>query len=444
LGQFTRNVSLTIVSKVLTLVIGVGTSVLIARALGPEGKGVYAMAMLLPTLIVTLSHLGIGLASVYYVAQQRYPCKEILGNNIILAAVISGIGVSGGLIVSVFFGQAIFAGVAKGYLLLALAIMPINFFFVYLENILLGTQRIKKYNYLSILHTVLFFSLIVLSLWVLKISVVGAILAGILAWLLTDVVLFLWVREVAGGVSFKWNREYIKQASTYGIKAHLGNILGFLNLRLDMFLVNAFLNPVAVGFYSIGVGLVEKLWLISQAAGTVLLPKVAAEMDEQRRKEFTPLAARTVLWITALGALVLVFLSRWIVVLLYSEDFLPSVNALQALLVGIVVLGPGRVLANDIAGRGRPMLNTYVGMPTLVTNLILNVFWIPRYGITGAAWASTVSYSLTLVARLFLYCRISGNSWTKVVFPQRGDWTLYRRTGVDLEQWVRTKMKAAL
>ena len=290
MGQFTKNVSLTFVSKVLTLVIGVGTSVLIARALGPEGKGIYAMATLLPTLIVTFSHLGIGLASVYYVAQRRYPREEILGNNIILAVVIGTVGVFGGLIVSIFFGQEVFPGVAKGYLLLALALIPINLFFAYLENILLGAQRIKEFNYVAIIHKLLFFAFIVIALWALKVGVVGVILAGVLAWLITDIVLFLWAQNVAGGVSLRWNRDYMKHASAYGVKAHLGNILGFLNLRLDMFLINAFLNPVAVGFYSIGVGLVEKLWLISQAAGTVLFPKVAAETDEHRRKEFTPLS----------------------------------------------------------------------------------------------------------------------------------------------------------
>lgn len=211
-----------------------------------------------------------------------------------------------------------------------------------------------------------------------------------------------------------------------------------------MFLVNGFLNPVAVGFYSIGVALVEKLWLISQSASTVLFPRVAAETDEQRRKDFTPMVARTVLWVTALGAIALAFVSHWIVLLLYSEAFLPSVRPLQILLLGVVALSVTRVLANDIAGRGRPILNTYVSVATLGSNVILNLIWIPRYEIAGAAWASTVSYSLTLVARLFLYCRLSGNSWTKVVLPQRGDWALYRRTGVALGQWIRAKARAVL
>ena len=148
---------------------------------------------------------------------------------------------------------------------------------------------------------------------------------------------------------------------------------------------------------------------------------MAAETDEERRKEFTPLVARSVLWATALGALMIFFLSRWIVVLLYSTTFLPAVGALQGLLIGIVALGAGRVLCNDIAGRDRPILNVYTGTAAVVANVILNLVLVPRFRIAGAAWASMVSYTVSFLGGLFFYCGLSGNPWSKVVLPQRSD-----------------------
>jgi len=444
MGTFTQNTAITFTARILSLVLGIATSITIARLLGPEGKGIYTMATLLPSLIVTFGNLGIGPATVYYVARKQHRRQEILGNNLLFGVVIGAIGLLAGLIMILFFRQSIFPDVAPGYLFLALLMIPINIFFSYVNYILLGTEHIKEFNLVSILRAALFLIFIVIALWGLKVGVMGALAAGVISWFLVDVAVFFWARRATRGISFHINPSYIKHALTYGIKAHLGNILGFLNYRVDMFFVNGFLDPLAVGFYSLGVGLVEKLWMISHAASTVLFPRVAGETDEQRRKEFTPLVARTVLWITALGALALVFLGRWIVVLLYSNAFLPSVRAFQALLVGIIALSASRILNNDIAGRGQPMLNTYVGIFTLVTNVILNIIWIPRYGIVGAAWASTVSYSVSLLSSLSFYCRLSGNSWTKVILPQRGDWALYRRTAVALGQWAKAKVRALL
>ncbi len=443
-GKFVWGTTITFTTGVLNLLLGVGTSVILARVLGPEGRGIYALAALLPSLIVTFGNLGIGPATVYYVARGDFRRQEILGNNILLSIGIGSVGVLAGLVVVIFFRENVFPGVSSGYLLLALVLVPVEIFFSYARYVLLGAQRIKEFNYVQIAQSALFLGFIALALLGLRVGVTGAILAALFTWLVIDVLVFRLAKQVAGGIHLKPNNSYIKRATTYGIQAHLSNILGFLNYRVDMFLVNGFLGPAAVGLYAVGVGLVEKLWMVSQAASTVLFPRVAAETEEERRKEFTPLVARTVLWTTALGALVLAFLSRWIVLFLYSEAFLPAVGALQALLVGIVALSAGRVLANDIAGRGYPGLNIYIGMAAVMTNIVLNLLWIPRYGIVGAAWASTVSYSVSFLSALFFYCRLSGNRWTKVIFPQRGDWALYWKTGRALGHWVWGKIIGVL
>lgn len=203
--------------------------------------------------------------------------------------------------------------------------------------------------------------------------------------------------------------------------------------------VNWFSGSDGMGLYVAGVGLIEKFWIISQATSTVLF--LRSSSGEQRRKEFTPLVARTVLWTTAFAAVILALLSRWIVLLLYSAEFLPAVGALQALLIGIITLSAGKVLADDIAGRGFPGLNIYTGLAAVATNIALNLLWIPRYGIVGAAWASTASYTVSFLGALFFYCRLSGNRWTKVILPQRGDWVLYLQISKALLQWAWAKAR---
>jgi O-antigen/teichoic acid export membrane protein len=431
-GKFVRGTTITLSSGVLNLLLGVGASVILTRVLGPKARGIYALAALLPSLIVTVGNLGIGPATVYYVARGNFRRQKILGNNILLSVGIGSIGVLVGLVVVLFFRETVFPGVSSGYLFLALTFVPVEIFFSYINSILLGAQCLKEFNYVQIAHSAFFLSFIAFAMIGFKAGVIGAIIAGLISWLIVDALVFRLAKKVAGGVDFNLNTSYMKRAATYGVQAHLSNILGFLNYRVDMFLVNGFLGPVAVGLYAVGVGLVEKLWMISQAASTVLFPRVAAETEEERRKEFTPLVARTVLWTTALGAVVLAFLSRWIVLLLYSEAFLPAVGVLQALLVGIIVLSAGKILANYIAGRGLPRVNLYTGIVAVITNVVLNLLWIPRYGIVGAARASTVSYTVSFVLALFFYCRLSGNRWNVVIFPQPGDWTIYWNIGKGL------------
>lgn len=441
MGAFSRDAAITTGSQALSLVLGIGASIIIARALGPEGKGIYSLALLIPSLIVTLSHLGVNLATVYYGARREFAYPDILGSNIWLAIGTGSAGVMAGIIVVLFLRDMVVPGVPRGYLFLGLAVIPAELLFSYVQYVLLGAQRLLAFNGIAVAHKVVSLLFVMAAVWLAGRGVSGALAAALASWVVTDLILCVIARRIAGGLRFNVNWSYVRKAVKFGVQAHLGNIFWFLTHRVDLFLVNGYLGPMAVGFYSLGVAVVEHLWIVSQAASTVLLPRVAAETDEDRRKRFTPLVARSALLLTSLGAIVVAAVAHWVVGLLYSQAFLPAVEPLRILLLGIVALSGARVLANDFAGRGRPMLNTYVVCAGLLLNLGMNVLLIPRYGISGAAWASSISYTLILVARVVLYCRLTGNPWTTVIFPQRGDWALYWKAALMLLQGLAASLR---
>jgi O-antigen/teichoic acid export membrane protein len=203
-----------------------------------------------------------------------------------------------------------------------------------------------------------------------------------------------------------------------------------------VFVVNAFLNPAAVGFYSLAVALAEILWSLSFAAGTVLFPRVSSAMEEEPRNRLTRHVARFVFVVTAAAAAVLLLASPYLVTGLYSRQFLPSVRPLQILLPGVVALGVARVLANDLAGRGKVAANNVVALATAAANVALNLWLIPGLGIEGAAWASTATYAASLLAQVVLYCRYSGDSWTRLFLPERGDLGLYWKATSSLARTI--------
>jgi len=239
-----------------------------------------------------------------------------------------------------------------------------------------------------------------------------------------------------GKLSLGFNKGYIRDAYRYGIKAYLGNVIGFLNYRVEVFLLGCFLPLSVVGQYTVAVGLAESLWLVSQSAGTLIFPLVSSEEDEERKKIITPLVARTVLAITFLAAVALFLLADWFIPLLYSnlynpsiplfKIYNPSIPLFKILLPGVVFVSASRVLANDIAGRGKPILNTYIGGVGLLIQLIVNLALIPLLGAAGAAWASSIAYLFLLLIRLAVYLRVTGIDIKSVVLPQKNDWEIYR------------------
>ncbi len=59
--------------------------VLIARELGPEGNGFYAMAILIPTMLANFLNFGVGPATVYYVSRGNFNVHQAMAGNLRLA-----------------------------------------------------------------------------------------------------------------------------------------------------------------------------------------------------------------------------------------------------------------------------------------------------------------------------------------------------------------------
>jgi len=425
-SQFTVDTSITTVSRVFQLVLALVSSMIIARVLGPDGRGIYVMAIFLPMLLPSLSGLGVAQAAVFQLGKGTYSQRDVLGNNLALSLIFGAFGSLLGLIVLLCWGDVLFPEVAKKYLLLALMIVPMNFFLTFMGNFFVGVQRISLYNFVNSLKACVFLVLIITLLLKLKTGVSAAITAQILSYFIMAIVVLFLARRVAGGLSLCLQKSYVKGAFTYGFKVYLGNVMGLLHYRIDVFLVNLLLNPVAVGLYSVSVVVAQKIWLISASASVVLFPKVCSEKDEKNLSEFTPFVFRTVLLITVVGSAVLWFLGRWLIVLCFSEKFAASVAPFQILLVGVVAMSGWRILANDLNGRGRSEMNIYINATSVAMNIVLNIIMIPKLGIVGVAWATSISYTFALVAVTVVYMRISQNSIRAVLLPHEFDFSLYR------------------
>ena len=363
----------------------------------------------------------------------------ILGSSFVISIASMFIG----LIIVLFFSNSILPGVPQIFLLLALLLIPFQLFSSQsLSGILLGIQKIKEYNLVAIIQSLFMLALAAFFLIGLNWGIAGAITANLLSLLFATLLAFFWVSRSLENrhFSFQINKNILRSLFSFGYKAHLSNVFAFLHLRIDQVMLNFFLNPMTVGFYVISVNIVEKLWLLSQAVSTVLYPKVASMKDEEQRKRLTPLVARNTLLITMLGAFVVFLLAKWLILLLYSEKYLPSVEPLQVLLIGIVAISIERIIANDIDARGKPMINTYITLVALIANITLNVIFIPKYGVIGAGWATSLTYALNSVIKILVYCKLSGNFVSDVILFKKSDIKLY----LDALTTVNDKVKHKL
>ncbi|MEW5825450.1 MAG: oligosaccharide flippase family protein [Candidatus Bipolaricaulota bacterium] len=421
-----RNTGMTLLARFILLLLGIASSAILARGLGPEGRGIYTLALLIPTMAVTFAQLGVATSTTYHVAKRTHTVGQVLSSNMLLALLLGAGGGVGAALVVAFFRDAVVPGVPFRLLAVGLLLIPLELVLAYTESILQGLEEFVRYNAVQLLRPLLFIgALLAVFAW-LPATPEPVIWLTLLVLVLTDAVVLGFVLKETKGWVWHPSRAYIRASLSFGARSHLGGIMTFLYLRVDMLLLNGMAGAAAVGYYAVAVSIVEKLAMLSQAVGVVLLPRAAADGRLPLRESLTPVLFRAVLTVTALAGVLLWYLARSLVLTLYGSDFADTIQPLQYLLPGIVALAGARVLGNEILGRGHPLVNTVSSGIALAINVAFNLLWIPLWGASGAALASSLAYISVLLFRVLAVGRLTGTSPLFLFQFSSADVALYR------------------
>jgi len=434
MSTFTLDALSTFITQVCAFGLAFLISMITARVLGPSGKGMVALAVLVPNFASQFLHFGVDIASVYFLGSKKHTLQAILGNSLMVVTATNLVAVPLYIICIPLVSNTIAAGVKPSLLLLASLLLPLNLLSGYLLPIFLGLQRVGKYNFITLWGkvTALFFTVVLVV--ALRLGVDGAICATILA----SALMVSWaLKELSKDVSVRpiLNPGLLKESVFLGFRAYLGNVVQFFNYRLDTFIVNYFVGVTNVGLYSIAVTIAELLWYIPHAVAAILFPRTAATGAE-KAKLFTPKVCRNTFLITLIAALGLSVVSKPLIIFIYGEAYAPSVIPLWLLMPGVVALGISKILCGDLAGRGLLQYGAYASAISLIATIICDLFLIPRFGIAGAAIASSFSYCSATLLVLFFYIRVSGNSLTDVLIPRKGDLFAYLNSYSKLSGFI--------
>lgn len=401
MSSFFKVSFLSVLSNGILLVLGFVSSVVIARSLGPQLQGIYNMAILLPTLLYTFLNLGQEAATTYYTAKRHEDYDLVIGNVIAILLIFTTLSLLIGTISIFVLKASLFQGMAYKTLFLALIYAPLLFAFGMLTSILKAKDLFLLNNKINIVSKIGF---IVLSAVVLVVpSVNWLVFCNLLIYAagIIYIVRYLQIRKIKPRFDF----GYQKKSFSFGLKSFLSNLITYLNYRVDTVLIKLFLGIQSVGIYGLAVSLAEQVWIVSSTVSTILFPKISKLEDEEARKDITIKTFKLVTLVTLAEVVFLVLIGDFIIPRIYSEAYAGAVAPFKYLLIGIFTLSSGRVLANDLAGRGKPELNTYGNIVSLLINLVFNFLLIPRYGISGAAISTAISYTLNTLLFIVIYCK---------------------------------------
>ena len=422
-SRLTANVAVTSASRGVSLVLVLITGVIIARALGPEGKGTYTLVTYLALLLPAFGGFGLSTAGIYLVSRKLYSLKAVASTNFAWLIGVSSVWIAAMLVIGRVAGATVFPGLTSAQFIAGIGAGCILFFMLFTKDLLLSEQRVSAFNLTYLSEFCSRLALVLILLVGVGTGLAGAIWAWIGSLLIASMLAVLLLSK---NVTFmpRLKASLLRKQLHFGLRTYCGYVLQIINRRFDVFWVNMFLGASFLGYYSVSFTMAEVLWLVPEAVGLVLFP-VVASLTDRAGVTTAAFSCRHTLFITGLLSLVAVATAKPLLLLVYGDAFLPSLAAFYILVPSALAYAVWKTLTAGLRGIGKPQIDIYSGLVAVAPTIALNFLLIPKVGILGAAIASITAYTASALIVAVYFHRVSRLGLREIFLINRNDLRLY-------------------
>ncbi|MEI7689096.1 MAG: flippase [Candidatus Nomurabacteria bacterium] len=199
--------------------------------------------------------------------------------------------------------------------------------------------------------------------------------------------------------NWKFNKILAREILKNSWPLMLASAAGFIALKIDQVMIGSMLGNHEVGIYAAAVKLVEVWYFVPGIICGSLFPaivnakKTNVEMYQSRLKNLYIL----MVVISVAMAIPISLFAKPIIHFMFGVGYLESVNVLRIYIWSSVGLFLGWAVGQYLMSENLVKTIFWLNLISMIINIILNLIFIPMFGIIGSAWATLISYAVTPV-----------------------------------------------
>jgi O-antigen/teichoic acid export membrane protein len=393
-----------VASQIFVALLGVVALKIMTHALGVEKYGIYATILAFVSTFALLTDLGLNAITAREIAKHPDQANSIISHNMGLRIFLVS------LMIPIIFGLSfLFYPQGPAGLRLGILLMSFYLFFDAIRTVSLAYFVSKVRNEITAIINAIQQTL----------QLILIILAAALGWPIYGYIgIFLFTCIVVSALAFGWARRYVevrpraniqrwKQILAMSLSLGALQLINMLYLKADSILLSVLKGTAAVGIYSIAYSLILAFLTLPGFIMTALMPSLATAGHEALK----PIIDKALQYMAILACLL--FAGSFVV----RNDIIPIVSS-QAFAAAstpfvILALASSFTYLNSVWGFASVALNkhhkmVYIAATTFLINILLNLLFIPRYSISGAAWATVISECLALIGSIVIFRKQTG------------------------------------
>lgn len=415
-------------SNVFILGINVLTGIIIARYLGPEGRGEQAAMIMWPSFLAYSLTLGIPASLVYYMRKKDENQGSLYITSLYMGLILGCIAIAIGVIIIPFWMKDYSKDVIE-FATWALIMSP----FAMLGTINVATlQSREEYHRYNFIRYFPVFSTLVLLLCLVFTGHATPLYTSV-AYLFPAIPVSIWITiKLISTYKIKQKNKINsgKKLLSYGIRSYGTDVAGTFSGYIDQILVVGLMSPSSLGLYIVSLNLSKILNTIQGAISSVLFPK-ASGLQQAEALNLTFKVYRISTIVTILVGTGIFIIAPYLLIILYGKSFVEAVPVFRILIFQTMITSTSWILSQGFMSIGKPGSVTIIRVATLGLNVILLNVFIPLLGIEGAAISLLITSLVELIILFFIYT-IKHN-------VKYADWIISKKDILWLLQRIRFK-----
>lgn len=408
--KITANTSFFMTALIVQKVLSFVYFSLLARVLQPEYTGQYFFAISFASMFSVLIDLGLSPMLIRETAKENEDTHlwvdQIFSFKLIFAAITAIVVIA--LDTIIFYNDAV-----RNLIYLTTAIIVIDSFTLFFYAYIRGRQSLKWESWGTIIFQLI---IMLFGLSLLQITnqvflfLVVLFTASLFNMIYSGFILFHKF-HIKPKIYFEKTlaKKIIKMAIPFALAAIFAKFYAYM----DTFLLKIFLGDKEVGFYSVAYKITFAFQFIPLAFVASLYPAFTYyfKNDQNKLKEVFAKAFNYLAFIALPISFGIIALADQLIDKVYTNHYSFSIFPLQVLISSIPFLFINFSLSSFLNASGREKINTRNLGIVMAINIIMNLIFIPRFGIWGASLASTLSTLLLFSLNLFVVSKVAQLKW---------------------------------
>jgi len=376
---------------------------IITRSLSPSEYGIFSLGYAIVLIVVPIFGLGLDQGAQRFIALYRGQgdLKRVKG-TVLTAASISMFASAIALILFILATKSISSFLDKPQLFRVLLIMAFVIPVIIIIKLIVAVYQGFEFVYPKVvfydisLNVVIVCGAIVVSL--LRPTLYAFVVSFVLAYLLIMAALGGYVLRkplvVLKGIKIK---QEISQLLAYSLPLGIALSASLIMINVDTLCIGYYRTASEVGLYNVAVPMYQLIGVFLVAMAFIYGPVAARLVGERKHGELYSLYSSVTKWLFILTmplCFICILYPHETIRLLFGARYTSVAPALRLLALGEfihTILGPNGV---TLVAIGRSNLFLVDNVTALIINIFLNILFIPRYGVIGAALATTTTIAL--------------------------------------------------